>query len=379
MKITKILPIIGIFIFITVITHVGIKEILTSLASAKASYLILAILISFFTVFLQALKWYTIVKGQNFNIPFWYAVKVQLISLFYGTITPGKLGSFIKVHYLHQRVGRNYGVCLPSVLMDKFLDLFVVTLLSLFGAYLIISKYSNVIWQIFTVMFFVFCIIYIFTNKNLTAKLLRFIFNFLIPKRFKAMAKEQFQGFYDSTIHPKHLWTPFLITIATWVTIYIQLYLIALSLNIYVPLYYFVPIMSIVTMVSLIPITISGLGTREIAMIALFDKYRIMPKTVIAMSLAGLIISLFVILYFYKMEKNMSQTIGKRITGIYVVSDQKELKAWQVIVRSLVFLPVFPFILLWIIDPLFMFFNKSNQRLSEILSKTRVVEKFKFE
>ncbi|HLD15026.1 MAG TPA: lysylphosphatidylglycerol synthase transmembrane domain-containing protein [Candidatus Nanoarchaeia archaeon] len=297
MKITKILPLIGIFIFILVITKVGIKEILVTLSAAKVSYLLFALVISFFTVLLQAYKWHMIVKGQNYHIPFIYAIKVQFISLFYGTITPGKLGSFIKVHYLHKKIGRNYGTCLPSVLMERFLDLFVVTLLSLLGAFLVIKDYSNVLLEITTVLIFAFFVIYIFSNKEMTAKVLRFVFNFLVPARFKDKAKELFQGFYEATIHPKHLLVPFILTVITWVTIYMQLYLVALSLNIVVPLYYFVPIMSIVTMIGLIPVTISGLGTREIAMIALFDKYYVVPKTVVAMSLAGLIISLAVILF----------------------------------------------------------------------------------
>lgn len=83
-----------------------------------------------------------------------------------------------------------------------------------------------------------------------------------------------------------------------------------------------------------------------------------------------------VMLYFIMLEKRMGQTIGKMIMKIYIVSDINGLKAWQVIVRNLVFVPVFPFILLWLIDPLFMFFTKTNQRLAEVLSKTKVVERY---
>ena len=63
------------------------------------------------------------------------------------------------------------------------------------------------------------------------------------------------------------------------------------------------------------------------------------------------------------------------IDQIYVVSDDG-MKTWQVLARNIVFIPIFPFILLWVLDPLFMFFTKTNQRLSEILSKTKVVEKY---
>jgi len=82
------------------------------------------------------------------------------------------------------------------------------------------------------------------------------------------------------------------------------------------------------------------------------------------------------ILYFYMLEKRLNQSIGKILFNIYVVSDNKELKRWQLLVRNMFLIPVFPFILLWILDPAFLFFTKTNQRLSEILSRTKVVENY---
>lgn len=87
------------------------------------------------------------------------------------------------------------------------------------------------------------------------------------------------------------------------------------------------------------------------------------------------IMSILIILYFVMLERKMSQTIGKMFMRIYIISNNNTLKTWQLVLRNLVFIPLFPFILLWIVDPLFMFFTKTNQRLSDILSKTSVVEK----
>ena len=93
----------------------------------------------------------------------------------------------------------------------------------------------------------------------------------------------------------------------------------------------------------------------------------------------SLIMSVLIIMYFYMMERKMSQTIGKMLMKIYVAGDNKELKAWQLLARNIVFIPLFPFVLLWVLDPLFMFFTKTNQRLSEVLSRTKVVEKYSLE
>ena len=90
-----------------------------------------------------------------------------------------------------------------------------------------------------------------------------------------------------------------------------------------------------------------------------------------------LTIAFLSILYFMIFEKKLQQTPGKMLFNLYVKSQTKDLKYWQLFVRSMFLIPLFPFILLWLIDPIVMFFNKDSQRLSEILSKTKVVEKYK--
>lgn len=95
-----------------------------------------------------------------------------------------------------------------------------------------------------------------------------------------------------------------------------------------------------------------------------------------AITFLTVVVSFLSILYFYLLERRLHQSIGKILFNIYVISDNKEFKRWQLLVRSMFLIPVFPFILLWILDPAFLFFTKTNQRLSEILSKTRVVERY---
>ena len=96
-------------------------------------------------------------------------------------------------------------------------------------------------------------------------------------------------------------------------------------------------------------------------------------------NLVSFVMAGLIIFYFLMMEKTMQQTIGKKLMKIYVTSNSNDLKTWQILTRNLVFIPIFPFVLLWILDPLFMFFTKTNQRLTESLSKTKVVEEYNYE
>ena len=92
----------------------------------------------------------------------------------------------------------------------------------------------------------------------------------------------------------------------------------------------------------------------------------------------SIFVGLMFFIYFTVLEKVYGQSIGKMLMHISVVSETKQLTWWQVIVRNLFVLPFFPFILLWVIDPLMMAFSAENRRLSDILSKTKVVQSFLF-
>ncbi|MBW2975768.1 RDD family protein [Candidatus Woesearchaeota archaeon] len=94
------------------------------------------------------------------------------------------------------------------------------------------------------------------------------------------------------------------------------------------------------------------------------------------LTVLSIIMSLFALLYFALMEYKLQQTLGKMLFNVYVASDIKKPHLWQYIVSNLFVIPLFPFFLLWVVDPLFMFFTKTNQRLCEILSKTRTVQRY---
>ena len=142
-------------------------------------------------------------------------------------------------------------------------------------------------------------------------------------------------------------------------------------------LFAFVIDILIIDIVVLFPFT--GLIDRIIPDIGSFSKtFEFLSNSSSnSITLIVFIAAAFAILYFVILEKKLGQSPGKMLFNLYVKSQTKDLKYWQLFVRSMFLIPFFPFILLWVIDPIVMFFTKENQRLSEILSKTKDVEKYK--
>lgn len=89
------------------------------------------------------------------------------------------------------------------------------------------------------------------------------------------------------------------------------------------------------------------------------------------------LMGIIMVLYFVLMEYKLGQTIGKMLLNIRIVSESKEgLRIWQCLLRSIIWLPTFPFIVFWIVDPAYALLNQKNQRLLELVSKTRTVERY---
>jgi uncharacterized RDD family membrane protein YckC len=104
------------------------------------------------------------------------------------------------------------------------------------------------------------------------------------------------------------------------------------------------------------------------------------PGQVQALSMMLSLIVLLALAYFVLLQYALGQTLGSMLMNLHVVSEQgKEFSRptfWQCFVRNIFIIPAIPFILLWIIDPVYLFFAKKNQRLTEWLSNTRVIEQY---
>ncbi len=101
------------------------------------------------------------------------------------------------------------------------------------------------------------------------------------------------------------------------------------------------------------------------------------PHLINTITFLFLIIGIIIVFYFTVFGYLIQQTPGKIITGLYTVPENKKISFWNYFLSNLTFIPVFPFFLLWIIDPIYMFKSPKSQRLMEKLNKILVVQKYK--
>jgi len=176
--------------------------------------------------------------------------------------------------------------------MDKVLDLSSLFFLAIIFSFIFRERFDflNIGYLVILFVLFVF-VCFSLLNKNISKCFLKIIYRKLLPRKMKKGAKLVFENFYKDMPCYSFLFLAFLVNIATWILIYLISYFIGMSLGINLSFIYFLAIIPLSTIIAQIPITISGLGTREATMIGLFGLFGIDAVKVFAMSLVAILIT----------------------------------------------------------------------------------------
>lgn len=97
------------------------------------------------------------------------------------------------------------------------------------------------------------------------------------------------------------------------------------------------------------------------------------PNAVVSLNIITLYIALVVMAYFTILEYIMGQTIGMILLRLKAISLHVHSHWWQFVIRNLFLVPIFPFVLLALVEPLYLLWKRGEYRVLEQLSNTRTV------
>ncbi len=90
------------------------------------------------------------------------------------------------------------------------------------------------------------------------------------------------------------------------------------------------------------------------------------------LSFVGGALGILVFIYVTVLEYSFGQTLGYMAANIVIVAPDSSL--WRIALSNVTFLPFFPFIMLWIIDPLTLLISNNHQRFMHTILGINVVE-----
>jgi uncharacterized membrane protein YbhN (UPF0104 family) len=287
------LRLIGLVLLGLILWRLDFAALVRIIRGADRVLLGIAVVLNLLLVLLKSLRWRALMVQQDIRYPIGKAYLAYFGSISVGFLTPGRLGEFVKAIHVNHDCDVSPGRALSSVLVDRLFDLYALLLVGGAALLTLAVGRAEVIALIGSALLLMLPL-GLFLNDTAFGYLRQVCLR-LGPLGRKLSAPggwlpEMRLGLRQLT------WSGFLtgivLTILAYSIFFGQCHLLARALELsvgLVPVCYAVALGSLVT---LLPISISGLGTREAAIIVYLGTVEV-PRE------AALGFSLLVFLTFY--------------------------------------------------------------------------------
>jgi len=252
--------------------------------------------VSFVSIFLKSFKFKTILNALREDYNLISLAKIFTVGFFTGILTPGRVGDFSRAFYLRDKIPLVKGSL--AVFLDRVIDVFVLLVFSFISILMFFLFFKKMIFPIELIFLLlavlVLGILFVFNLKKMEF-ISRFFFRFA-PERFKEFIKNTCHKFNEATFLVKNDFPKVIFALVVGFVGWSINFLIGLILlhafSIDVPFYFIFLLMPIISLVEVVPVSIAGLGTREVATIFLFSFYSVPAEYAVAFSL-----TFFLLLY----------------------------------------------------------------------------------
>lgn len=256
-----------IIIFIFLFSKIDLFEIIKIFRNINPFLLLFAVFISFFNnIILTANMWRRILKYLGCSISLKEALFVRISSYSFKILLPMKSGEFIKALYLKKQKNFSLKKGSASVLFDIILNMCALLSLAFVG---IILLKINLLNTPFIIIFGLVFSFIIFFCLKITKNFIFFIFRRIHLKLYDTL--KELCAFEDINLKKQSYFIlyAFIIQLIALTNYYI----LSRAINLNIPYSRILLFFPLIIVLSLIPITISGLGIREGLVILFFSEF----------------------------------------------------------------------------------------------------------
>jgi uncharacterized protein (TIRG00374 family) len=287
------LRLIGLILLGVLLWRVDVAALFGIIRHANRYILIVAVILNLPMVLLKSLRWKALMQSQGIRYPVGNAYLAYFGSIFVGFLTPGRLGEFVRVIHVNQDCDVPLGRAFSNVLADRLFDLYVLFLVG--GGALLTLTVGNAELIALAGSALVLTLPLVLFLNNTTFGWLQQVGHRLDLGSQKLFALGRW--LVEMRVGLRQLTRPWLLvaiilTVLAYAIFFGQCYLLAMALQLPVGFVHISFAVALGSLVTLIPISISGLGTREAAIVAYLSTVGVLAE-------AALGLSLLVFLTFY--------------------------------------------------------------------------------
>lgn len=250
-----------------------------------------------FEIAIKSLRWRCILSSLGIFISKISSLNLYWLGIFLGVVTPGRAGELIKVYFLEHK-GYSVFRSFFSIILDRTIDILILLFLGLLISFFFLREIG--IYIIFFGIILLFFIIFIFLivdQKSCLHKFFGRLIKKIFPFDFNDYNHFTLSKFWQGIkgLKKKEIIYFFVYLIIGWFFYFFARYVVALSLGLDLSFINIVIISISVAIANILPISVAGLGTREVAVIYLFNLFGLNREIALLFSLLIFTIDLMVV------------------------------------------------------------------------------------
>lgn len=285
----------GIVLLALILYRINLAETKSVLLSVSQFHFFTALILTIPIIAFRSLRWTLILRYFSIVISFAKSFFYYSAGLI-GLISPGKIGEFVKVFYLLENNGQSIESIL-SIIIDRSFDLIIIlgvatfTLVHFFPG----DVHKNyIIISVLTVLV-IASLVVLLLNRNWGRSFLNIVVTPLVPEHLKNQINDRDQQVIKYSSNGIYL--IFVLGIPLSIAVFglqvLRLKYMARALSLEPGFFWLAGVISITSLVNLLPITISGIGTRDSVFLFFFTGMGIPEPTVMALSFLVLLTNFF--------------------------------------------------------------------------------------
>lgn len=265
---------IGLAILAVILAKIDFKKLIFCFSELNAGLFLLINLITIPVLLIKAFRWTQILRIQGIDYPVIPSLLSYLGGFCAGIITPGRAGEALRACYLKEEKGVPLSLGLASIFIDRIFDLFVLLALATVGLFSLQGMaLSGARIAIFYLSILSLSVVALFRSSSSRVFLKKAFLKIVSFAGVMALEGDLrlFFSSVRSSLASKKIYSVVVLTVFAYVLFYLQACLLAGIAHINLGWMKIVFFVSISGFLSLLPVTVLGLGTREASLVFLFS------------------------------------------------------------------------------------------------------------
>jgi uncharacterized protein (TIRG00374 family) len=267
----KIIISVGLLAFL--VSRAGLAEISLMARSADVALLLLALMVYTGTIFLISWRWRLLLASQGAEVGFGQVVTLYFIGFFFNNFLPTSIGGDIYRALGAGRESHKRAISAASVLVERLLGMLAVSTLAILAVTVVVRQSVDGPTRALALGFaatMVLLLTLFFHGR--TGKILEALANRVSLWGLGRRLLRFYQALTLYRSQKRILALVFFISVGYQLMIVVFSYLVGLALGLGIPLFYFVLCVPVTVIISLVPISINGVGVRETGYVFLLSK-----------------------------------------------------------------------------------------------------------